>query len=260
VIARSKLRERWSRLQGRGGIAFDFNYKRSGERWAFEKLELLKSNLPAGQDEIALRCMQESISATSFPVEKADVSEAYAKTRVVRWKWPVPLPPKGAKTVPIARASTSGLPDSIVVCEKCEWSTASEWGGCSLRACLSRRARMSKVSHDPPLLRISAALYDWGFWHLRKCHHLLGRSVTGMDTDGTGSKEPRTVSYLRIPGVRIGIVSTVSRTQLSLGNWRRNKDGAPACGRQWTNRHASRCLMVLDATVLPGDARDMNAT
>jgi hypothetical protein len=111
VIARSKLRECWSRLQGRGGIAFDFNYKRSGERWAFEKLELLKSNLPAGQDEIALRCMQESISATSFPVEKADVSEAYAKTRVVRWKWPVPLPPKGAKTVPIARASTSGLPD-----------------------------------------------------------------------------------------------------------------------------------------------------
>jgi hypothetical protein len=70
---------------------------------------------------------------------------------------------------------------------------------------------MSKVSHDPPLLRISAALYDWGFWHLRKCHHLLGRSVTGMDTDGTGSKEPRTVSYLRIPGVRIRIVSVSYR-------------------------------------------------
>jgi hypothetical protein len=122
VVATSKLRECWSHLQGRGGIAFDFDYKRSGEHWAFEKLELIKSNLPAGQDEIALRCMQESIGTTSFPVEKADLLEAHAKALVVKWAWPVPLPPKGAKTARISkRAPVSGLPDSLA-CEKCEWS------------------------------------------------------------------------------------------------------------------------------------------
>src|SRR5262249_14288459 len=61
TVATPKLRECLSRVQGQGDVAIDFAYKRSGERWAFEKLALIKSNLPAGQDEIVLRCIQDSI-------------------------------------------------------------------------------------------------------------------------------------------------------------------------------------------------------
>jgi hypothetical protein len=117
AVATPKLRECWSHLQGKGGIAIDFTYRRSGSRWAFEKLALIKSNLPAGQEEAALRCMQDSVAATSFPVAGTDLRETYAKALVVRWTWPVPLPPKVAKM--IRNNGAGGLPDSVV-CAECQ--------------------------------------------------------------------------------------------------------------------------------------------
>jgi len=95
AVVTSTLRECWSRLQGDGAIVFDFTYKRSGSRWTFDKIALIKSNLPAGQDEIALRCMQQSVGSTSFSVKVAELREANGQNFVARWTWPVPLPPKG---------------------------------------------------------------------------------------------------------------------------------------------------------------------
>src|SRR5215475_13906538 len=72
AVVTPALRECWSRLQGDGAIVFDFTYRRSGNRWAFDKIALIKSNLPAGQEEVALRCMQNSVGRpTSFFVKIA---------------------------------------------------------------------------------------------------------------------------------------------------------------------------------------------
>jgi hypothetical protein len=117
AVVTPKLRECWSRLQGRGDIAMGFTYKKTGSHWAFEKIALIKSNLPAGQDEVALRCMQDSVGATSFPVKDTDLRETYAKALVVRWTWPVPLPPKGAKTARIRGGG--GLGDTGGACQDC---------------------------------------------------------------------------------------------------------------------------------------------
>ena len=106
AVVTPTLRECWSRLQGDGAIVFDFTYRRSGSRWAFDKIALIKSNLPAGQDEVALRCMQDSVGPTSFSVNVAGLREAYGQNFVVRWTWPVPLPPKG--TV-VAHINDGGL-------------------------------------------------------------------------------------------------------------------------------------------------------
>ena len=57
AVVTPTLRECWSRLQGDGAIVFDFTYRKSGSRWVFDKIALIKSNLLAGQDEVALRCM-----------------------------------------------------------------------------------------------------------------------------------------------------------------------------------------------------------
>jgi len=116
TVATPKLRECLSRVQGKGNIAIDFSYKRSRERWDFEKLAVKKSNLPAGQDEIALRCIQDSTSGTSFPAGKTS-REEYAKALAVRWKWPIPLPPKGAKMTRIK--SGGGGESGSEDCEDC---------------------------------------------------------------------------------------------------------------------------------------------
>lgn len=126
AVVTPTLRECWSRVQGRGDIAMGFTYKKTGSRWVFEKITLIKSNLPAGQDEVALRCMQNSIGATSFPVKATDLRETYAKSLVVRWTWPVPLPPKGARTARIRGGG--GLGDTGGACEICDWRGTYPYG------------------------------------------------------------------------------------------------------------------------------------
>jgi hypothetical protein len=144
AVVTPTLRECWSRLQGVGGVAFEVTYRRSESRWAFEKVALIKSNLPAGQDEAALRCMRDSVSAASFPVKDTDLREAYAKALVVRWTWPVPLPPKDAKAVPL-KNSGGGLPDSLV-CQICDWRHEPPYG----LTCKASNAGFADCRSDAP--------------------------------------------------------------------------------------------------------------
>ncbi|MFZ1951038.1 MAG: hypothetical protein WAU74_13300 [Pseudolabrys sp.] len=141
AAATPTLRECWSRLQGVGGVAFEFTYRKSESRWVFENAALIKSNLPAGQDEVALRCMRDSIATTSFPVKDTDLRETYAKALVVRWTWPVPLPPKDAKAVPLRGGG--GLPDSLV-CQICDWRGGPPYG----LGCISSNAGYSDCRSD----------------------------------------------------------------------------------------------------------------
>jgi len=85
-----KLKNCWGRVQGRGTIALKYSYVKGGSgKWMFDKLEVNQSTLPRGQDEFALRCMQDAVRGTSFPV---DQTEANQNTFVLSWSWPVPFP------------------------------------------------------------------------------------------------------------------------------------------------------------------------
>jgi hypothetical protein len=71
-------------------ITLKYNYtKAAGGRWAFSTVGVQSSTLPKGQEIVALKCMQDSVRGTSFPVESNDASE---KAFVLNWTWPVPFP------------------------------------------------------------------------------------------------------------------------------------------------------------------------
>jgi len=91
-----KLKTCWDRVQGNGTIEIKYRYEDNAKgEWEFKRLEGGKSNLPKGQAEIALACMQKAVTATSFPREKSETGASY----LINWDWPVPLPPDAAQQV-----------------------------------------------------------------------------------------------------------------------------------------------------------------
>ncbi len=84
-----KLRSCWNKLQGQGMIGIEHTYRRAGNTWVSDKLATGSSTLPKGQEAIALKCMTDSVRGTSFPAEE---NEGSAKSFVLKWNWPVPLP------------------------------------------------------------------------------------------------------------------------------------------------------------------------
>ena len=98
-----KLRDCWKGVQGEGEIEIKLTYARAGGGWRSERVERSGSTLPSGQDAVALRCMQEAVRGTSFPVEGGDSGgdsaggASGADKFVVHWSWPVPLPASSAE-------------------------------------------------------------------------------------------------------------------------------------------------------------------
>lgn len=85
-----KLKNCWSRVQGQGTIQIDHNYaKNASGKWVVKELTVGKSTLPRGQEAVALRCMQEAVRGSSFPVATDDGD---SNEYVLRWTWPVPFP------------------------------------------------------------------------------------------------------------------------------------------------------------------------
>jgi len=84
-----KLRACWNRVQGAGTVAIEFTYARAGSGWVPERLGVHRSTLPRGQEAVALQCMQDSVRATSFPVEQGEAAQSKF---VVTWSFPVPWP------------------------------------------------------------------------------------------------------------------------------------------------------------------------
>ena len=90
-----KLKNCWSRVQGKGTIALKYTYTKAGNgRWVFDKLETDNSTLPRGQETVALECMQDAVRGTSFPIEGAESSQ---NSFVLNWSWPVPFPANAAE-------------------------------------------------------------------------------------------------------------------------------------------------------------------
>ena len=84
-----RLNTCWSSLQGKGTIALNYTFTKSGARWTLKSVESEQSTLPSGQDAIALRCMRDAVRGSSFPVDRGESTQT---TFVVKWTWPVPFP------------------------------------------------------------------------------------------------------------------------------------------------------------------------
>jgi hypothetical protein len=85
-----KLKSCWSLVQGSGNIQINHNYVRDEKgKWVAQELTVGKSSLPRGQEAVALRCMQQAVRGSSFPIMSDDGNE---KEYVVMWNWPVPFP------------------------------------------------------------------------------------------------------------------------------------------------------------------------
>ena len=89
-----KLKNCWSRLQGRGAIEIEHVYTKDGKgNWMADKSTLVTSTLPPEQVALALQCMQDSVRGTSFP---ADGGDGKGNSYLVNWTWPVPFPSDAA--------------------------------------------------------------------------------------------------------------------------------------------------------------------
>jgi len=87
-----KLESCWSHVQGKGGIAFHYTYKREGTKWVWGGQEIEKSNLSPEQQQAALQCMQEAAKGSSFQMEALEA--VYNMSEIhIHWAWPVPFPP-----------------------------------------------------------------------------------------------------------------------------------------------------------------------
>jgi hypothetical protein len=98
------LKTCWDRVQGKGTIEMQYLYEDDAKGgWTFKTLKSGKSDLPKGQDEVALACMQKAVTGTSFPRE-SDTGASYS----IDWNWPVPMPPDAAQQYEIMLMSAGG--------------------------------------------------------------------------------------------------------------------------------------------------------
>jgi len=102
-----KLKNCWKSIRGKGTISLKYTYTKADTRWSFSKLEASQSTLPRGQERVALRCMQDAVRGTSFPLNAAESTQ---NTFVLNWTWPVPFPGNALQltTAMFAAKPTSG--------------------------------------------------------------------------------------------------------------------------------------------------------
>ena len=103
-----KLPKCWMGIQGKGQIEVEHNYSKSSDgKWVAGNLTITRSDLPKGQDLVALRCLQDASRGTSFAAQADETSTTY----VARWTWPVPFPSNAAQLTTnmfAARVNNSG--------------------------------------------------------------------------------------------------------------------------------------------------------
>ena len=127
-----KLRECWGTLQGTGAVAIDLIYRKDGATWTFDHASATKSALPAGQDEAAVRCVEDAARATSFPVDQNEGVENGSAQFYVRIGVSVPLPAEGTPLSPEAialiRGNGAGGVGDIAGCSECVSRTEYPYG------------------------------------------------------------------------------------------------------------------------------------
>ena len=103
-----KLPKCWMGIQGKGKIEVEHTYTKSTDgKWVAGNLKVTNSNLPKGQDLVALSCLQDASRGTSFAAQADETSTTY----VARWTWRVPFPSNAAQLTTnmfAARVNNSG--------------------------------------------------------------------------------------------------------------------------------------------------------
>ena len=84
-----KLKHCWTEVKGSGTITFEYNYANGGGGWKWQRLRIASSTLPASQNTVALKCMEDSVRGTRFSGAGAELKQ---NSFVLHWTWPVPFP------------------------------------------------------------------------------------------------------------------------------------------------------------------------
>jgi hypothetical protein len=120
-----KLRKCWDLVKGDGRIAVGLTYTKTGSSWTWEQLRVTSSTLLKEQDAIAIKCVQDSVRGTSFPVQAEDQARDKVGSRtanrsannfVVNWSFPVPLPTNASTALARATGGAGGSAEACWVC------------------------------------------------------------------------------------------------------------------------------------------------
>jgi hypothetical protein len=111
-----KMKSCWVRVNGKGAVQFKYTYRKQGNDWVWQGVELDGTSLEKGQEAAALQCMQEAASGSTFPVTPEEVARN-SNELVIYWGWPVPLP---KDITQLARMATSHTEESCLkLCKDC---------------------------------------------------------------------------------------------------------------------------------------------
>ena len=85
-----KLWSCWKDLKGEGVVTIQHDYiRRADGNWIPYSLRVIGSSLSRDQNEIAIKCMNQTAQGTSFSSDKWDGED---RDLALVWSWPVPYP------------------------------------------------------------------------------------------------------------------------------------------------------------------------
>ena len=123
----AKLRSCVGQVKGKGLVATDLRYRKSGDSWTFDNVSVTKTSLASEQGATIQRCIEDAARGTSFSVDPNQALETTAPEFVVRLGWGLPLPPEGAEVTNDAIARMIGTGGAGVVtmegCSTCKLKT-----------------------------------------------------------------------------------------------------------------------------------------
>jgi hypothetical protein len=114
-----KLKDCWSRVEGKGEVEFKLTYQKNGDKWEWQRAEVAKSDLSDKAKTAALDCMQSASRGSGFP---ANNNEALVpqKQFVIQWGWPVPFPENTSELAQmISTGPGGGNPECPKTCFDC---------------------------------------------------------------------------------------------------------------------------------------------
>lgn len=114
-----KLKDCWGKLQGKGEIEFKLTYRRAGDKWEWQQADVVRSSIATDQPPIALSCLRDAGSGSSFPLESDEAIPALREFSIY-WAWPVPFPTDTSELARMIDTGGGGNPECPKTCFNCE--------------------------------------------------------------------------------------------------------------------------------------------
>ncbi len=85
-----KIKESWNAMADSGKtVTYHYQYRRNHDRWEFNQMDKMESDLSGHSDTIAMLFMAKAVAGTHFPIEKRMEQDTIFN---LYWSWPVPFP------------------------------------------------------------------------------------------------------------------------------------------------------------------------